>query len=50
MTDTQQKTATRKFAAYWNDKGYEKGQSQTFWLTLLSDLLGIEDAGGFVMF
>ena len=50
MTDTQQKMAARKFAAYWKDKGYEKGQSQTFWLTLLSDVLGVEDVGSFIMF
>ena len=50
MTDTQQKVASRKFAAYWKDKGYEKGQSQTFWLTLLSDVLGVEDVGSFITF
>lgn len=50
MTDTQQKVAARKFAAYWKDKGYEKGQSQTFWLTLLSDVLGVEDVGSFITF
>lgn len=50
MTDTQQKTAARKFAAHWKDKGYEKGQSQIFWLTLLSDVLGVEDVGGFITF
>ena len=50
MTDTKQKVAARKFAAYWKDKGYEKGQSQTFWLTLLSDVLGVEDVGSFITF
>ena len=50
MTETQQKTAARKFAAYWKDKGYEKGQSQTFWLTLLSDVLGVEDVSDFITF
>ena len=50
MTDTQQKVAARKFAAFWKDKGYEKGQSQTFWLTLLSDVLGVEDVGSFITF
>lgn len=50
MTDTQQKAAARRFAANWKDKGYEKGQSQTFWLMLLSDVLGVEDAGNFITF
>ena len=50
MTDVQQKAAARKFASDWNGKGYEKGQSQTFWLTLLSDVLGVEDVGNFITF
>ena len=50
MTDTNQKTAAKKFAADWKGKGYEKGQSQTFWLTLLSDVLGVDDVGNFITF
>lgn len=50
MTDTQQKAAARKFVDHWKDKGYEKGQSQTFWLMLLSDVLGVEDVGSFIIF
>ncbi len=50
MAETQQKTAAKKFAAHWKDKGYEKGQSQTFWLTLLSDVLGVENVGDFITF
>ncbi|MCM1512144.1 MAG: hypothetical protein NC112_03395 [Oxalobacter formigenes] len=50
MNDAKQRLAARKFAADWADKGYEKGQSQTFWLTLLSDVLGVEDAGNFITF
>lgn len=50
MTDAQQKTAAKKFAVDWKDKGYEKGQSQTFWLTLLSDVLGVKDVGNFIIF
>lgn len=50
MTDAQKKAAAKKFAADWKDKGYEKGQSQTFWLTLLSDVLGVSDVGNFITF
>lgn len=50
MTDTQQKATAKKFAADWKGKGYEKGQSQTFWLTLLSDVLGVEDVASFITF
>ena len=32
MTTAQQKQAAQKFAEYWKDKGYEKGESQPFWL------------------
>ena len=34
MTDAQQRKVARDFAAYWKDKGYEKGESQAFWLSL----------------
>ena len=29
MTAAQQQQAAKKFAAYWKDKGYEKGESQS---------------------
>ena len=38
MTDAQQRKAAKAFAAYWKDKGYEKGESQAFWLSLLRDV------------
>ena len=40
MDDTQQRKAAREFADYWKDKGYEKGESQKFWLALLRDVYG----------
>ncbi|MCL1996306.1 MAG: N-6 DNA methylase [Defluviitaleaceae bacterium] len=42
MTDTQQRAAAKKFADFWKGKGYEKGQSQPFWLSLLRDVYGVE--------
>ena len=42
MTDKEQRTAAKNFADYWKDKGYEKGESQPFWLSLLREVLGIE--------
>ena len=42
MTDHEQKQAAKRFAANWKGKGYEKGQSQAFWLSLLRDVFGIE--------
>lgn len=37
MTDLQQRTAAKKFAEFWKGKGYEKGQSQPFWLSGLDE-------------
>ena len=41
LTDTQQKTAAKKFAEYWEGKGYEKGESQKFWIDLLEHVYGV---------
>ena len=50
MTDIQQRTAAKKFSDYWKDKGYEKGQSQIFWTTLLTDVFGVTDVAQFIEF
>lgn len=50
MTDTQQRTAAKAFAAYWKGKGYEKGESQAFWLSLLRDVYGVEHPEQFITF
>ena len=38
MTNVQQQTDAREFADFWKGKGYEKGQSQPFWFSLLRTL------------
>ncbi len=50
MTDAQQRAAAKEFAAYWKGKGYEKGESQPFWLSLLRDVYGIEHPEQFITF
>ena len=50
MTAAQQQQAAKKFAAYWKDKGYEKGESQSFWLSLLRDVYGVEQPEQFITF
>lgn len=50
MTTAQQQQAARNFAAYWKDKGYEKGESQPFWLSLLRDVYGVEHPEKFIQF
>ena len=42
--------AAKEFAAFWAGKGYEKGQSQAFWLELLQKVFGVEDPTHFVEF
>ena len=42
MNDRQQKKAAKNFAEYWKGKGYEKGDSQAFWLSLLRDVFGVD--------
>ena len=36
MTDVQQRAAAKEFAADWQEKGYEKGHSQTFCHSILA--------------
>lgn len=50
MRDTEQKTAAKAFYEYWKDKGYEKGESQPFWLELLQNVLGVENPAHYIKF
>ena len=50
MTDTQQKAAAKQFVKDWTGRGYEKGDSQPFWLTLLRQVYGIENPAQFISF
>ncbi|MCD8148164.1 MAG: methylase [Clostridiales bacterium] len=50
MTDTEQKAAAKSFSTYWAGKGYEKGESQSFWLSLLRDVYGVEHPEQFITF
>ena len=50
MKDFDQKKAAKEFAERWKDKGYEKGQSQQFWIDLLQNVLGVQDTTSFIEF
>lgn len=50
MNNQAQKKAAKKFAEFWKDKGYEKGESQKFWLSLLHDIFGVEHPESFISF
>lgn len=38
----EQSTAAARFAADWKGKGYEKGETQVYWIALLRDVLGVQ--------
>ena len=43
MSKTTKKQAVRAFIKQWHSKGYEKGESQSFWHSLLHNVLDVED-------
>ena len=50
MKDNEMRLAAKEFAAYWKDKGYEKGESQPFWIELLGKVFGVENPTHFITF
>ena len=50
MTDKEYKTAAKEFSERWKDKGYEKGESQKFWIDLLTNVYGVKNIAGFISF
>ena len=50
MTDTQQRAAAKAFAKNWKDRGYEKGDSQIFWVELLATVFGVTEISQFISF
>lgn len=50
MNTQKQAKAAVGFAAKWAGKGYEKGESQSFWLDLLNNVFGIEHPTEYIRF
>lgn len=50
MKPIEQKTAAKQFAAYWATRGDEKQDTQSFWLSLLQSVYGVEDPAQFIQF
>lgn len=50
MIKAEQKAKAKQFAEFWKDKGYEKGESQVFWIELLQKVLGVDDATHYIRF
>ncbi len=44
------KKAAKEFAERWKDKGYEKGQSQQFWIDLLENVMEVDNITEFISF
>ncbi len=50
MKDTEQRAAAKAFAEYWENRGDEKSDSQSFWISLLRDVLGVAEPEKFILF
>lgn len=50
MTESQKKEAARQFYYKWKDTTGEKQYDQTFWLELLQNVLGVENALDYISF
>ena len=50
MTELKQREKIKEFIEYWKDKGYEKGESQKFWIQLLREVLGVENPEQLISF
>lgn len=50
MSDMKQRTAAKQFAADWQGRGDEKQETQSFWLSLLSKVYGIDEPDKFIAF
>src|SRR5574344_1858012 len=50
MTAAEQEKAAKKFSEDWQGKGYEKGESQKFWIDLLCNVFGVKNFTDFISF
>ena len=50
MRESEQKAAAKAFAETWKGRGYEKGETHSFWLSLLRDVYGVAYPEGFIFF
>ncbi len=50
MTRSEQVKAAKKFRDNWSGHGYEKGESQKFWIDLLTSVFGVDDIANFIFF
>jgi len=48
--DKKRQSSAAAFAEKWQGRGYEKGDTQKFWLELLQNVFGVDDPFSFAMF
>ena len=47
ITAKEQPKDAKEFAKRWKDRGYEKGESNLFWIDLLQSVYGVENIAEF---
>ncbi len=50
LNSKEQPKAAKEFAKRWKDRGYEKGESNLFWIDLLQSVYGVENIAEFISF
>ena len=50
MTENEQREAAKAFADKWQGKGYEKGETQKFWMELIRTVYGVENPEDYMNF
>jgi len=50
MTEAERRAAAKAFAEYWKDRGDEKSDSQSFWLSFIRDVLGVVEPEKTILF
>ena len=48
MTEMEQKKAAKAFVEKWQGRGYEKGETQLFWVELLQTVYGVENPASYM--
>ena len=50
MPDTERRLAAKQFASDWADRGDEKQETQSFWLSLLQKVYNVAEPEKFISF
>ena len=50
MTQFEQEQAAKKFIEFWKNKGDEKSDTQSFWISLLHNVFGVNEPTKFIEF